>query len=177
MKFYFSITYLCVNFLNEWLWMIFSWCLWECDPLCDLWWSQWMFDLRWIPGAAICRGNHDPHLLSWLSWLLTADSWRLSRSVPRPHPLVTPGLFSSPGLSGPVIMTAGERREGGDEQPPPGTAAEEALRRTRTPTECWELTTIIQSRAEWALGFCSEVQCSIVLCRACRIGHVYFRVG
>ena len=122
MKFYFSITYLCVNFLNEWLWMIFSWCLWECDPLCDLWWSQWMFDLRWIPGAAICRGNHDPHLLSWLSWLLTADSWRLSRSVPRPHPLVTPGLFSSPGLSGPVIMTAGERREGGDVQPPPGTS-------------------------------------------------------
>ena len=35
----------------------------------------------------------------------------------------------------------------------------------------------IQCRAEWALGFCSEVQCSIVLCRACRIGHVYFRVG
>ena len=71
-----NITNLClyVNILNEWLWMIFSWCLWECDPLCDLWWSQWMFDLRWIPGAAICRGNHDPHLLSWLSWLLTRDA-------------------------------------------------------------------------------------------------------
>ena len=158
--------------------MIFSWCLWECDPLCDLWWSQWMFDLRWIPGAAICRGNHDPHRDhdSPDSWLLTRDASHARCPAPTLSSLqaCSPLLVSVAQSSWPLAR--GERgvtcsRHLAPQQmrswvgPGPLLSAESSQ------------PSYIQCRAEWALGFCSEVQCSIVLCRACRIGHVYFRVG
>ena len=144
--------------------MSFIWCLWECDPVCDLWWSQWMFDLR-------CRhlpGNHDPHSPrdSHDSWLLTRDASHARCPAPA---LCTPGLFSSPGPGSPLIMTAGERREErGVREGSPGTGRHLLMMasHTRSPAESlrthsWYHDDHRCRALYWRIGFVqSAVRCS-----------------
>ena len=145
--------------------------------LCDLWWSQWMFDLCWVRGAAICRGNHDPH---WDhdspdSWLLTRDASH-ARPLPRPHPPHSgPVLLSWPRI--PSHHDRWRETEGGDVRAPPAATWHPGPDPAPThPPQTPQLIGTESRELDTGIGGlqCSAVQCSVVQYRVCRIGHVYF---